>query len=282
MGRHARRLHQRADPRACRGSPHEPALHRRRRGQGGDLLFQVDPRPYQAALEQAEANLLQAQAQLSQAKAQVTASRAQVEQALAKVAQDEAQVKTRRGRPAPDGVGRRALHAAGRGRIGQPAGVRQCCPEQPRQPRRRGGRARRRAQRAGQRDAGAGGAREGSGGREDPRGEHRGRAGCARHREAQPRLHEGTRADHRRGGLPRREHRRLRRPERSESADDGVPGGSDLRGGPDQRAAGAQCVPAAASRPASAPGPAARADLAGRQRLSRGEGARSRSIDRST
>ena len=59
----------------------------------GDLLFQVDPRPYQTALDQAEANLLQAQSQLSQAKAQVSASQAQVEQALAKVAQDEAQVK---------------------------------------------------------------------------------------------------------------------------------------------------------------------------------------------
>jgi membrane fusion protein, multidrug efflux system len=59
----------------------------------GDLLFQVDPRPYQVALDQAEANLLQAQSQLSQAKAQVSASQAQVEQALAKVAQDEAQVK---------------------------------------------------------------------------------------------------------------------------------------------------------------------------------------------
>ena len=59
----------------------------------GDLLFQVDPRPYEAALEQAEANLLQTQSQLSQAKAQVGASQAQVEQALAKVAQDEAQVK---------------------------------------------------------------------------------------------------------------------------------------------------------------------------------------------
>jgi membrane fusion protein (multidrug efflux system) len=59
----------------------------------GDLLFQVDPRPYQAAQDQADANLLQAQSQLSQAKAQVSASRAQVEQALAKVAQDEAQVK---------------------------------------------------------------------------------------------------------------------------------------------------------------------------------------------
>ncbi len=59
----------------------------------GDLLFQADPRPYQAALDQAEATLLQAESQLSQAKAQVTASQAQVEQALAKVAQDEAQVK---------------------------------------------------------------------------------------------------------------------------------------------------------------------------------------------
>src|SRR6266567_2180552 len=59
----------------------------------GDLLFQVDPRPFQAALNQAEAQLLQAESQLSQAKAQVLASQAQVEQAIAKVAQDEAQVK---------------------------------------------------------------------------------------------------------------------------------------------------------------------------------------------
>jgi membrane fusion protein (multidrug efflux system) len=59
----------------------------------GDLLFQVDPRPYQAALEQAEAQLLQAESQLSQAKAQVGASRAQVEQALAQVAQNHAQVQ---------------------------------------------------------------------------------------------------------------------------------------------------------------------------------------------
>ena len=59
----------------------------------GDLLFQVDPRPYQAALDQAEANLLQAQSQLSQARAQVSASQAQIEQALAKVAQSEADLK---------------------------------------------------------------------------------------------------------------------------------------------------------------------------------------------
>jgi membrane fusion protein, multidrug efflux system len=59
----------------------------------GDLLFQVDPRPYQAALEQAEAQVLQAESQLSQAKAQVSASQAQVEQALAQVAQNQAQVQ---------------------------------------------------------------------------------------------------------------------------------------------------------------------------------------------
>jgi RND family efflux transporter MFP subunit len=59
----------------------------------GDLMFQVDPRPYQAALDQAEANLLQAESQLSQAKAQVSASQAQVEQALAQVAQYGAQVQ---------------------------------------------------------------------------------------------------------------------------------------------------------------------------------------------
>jgi len=59
----------------------------------GDLLFQVDPRPFQTAMDQAEARLALAESQLSQAKAQVTASQAQVEQALAKVVQDEAQVK---------------------------------------------------------------------------------------------------------------------------------------------------------------------------------------------
>jgi membrane fusion protein (multidrug efflux system) len=59
----------------------------------GDLLFQVDPRPFQTALEQAEARLLQAQAQLGQARAQVSANQAQVEQAVAKLSQDEAQVK---------------------------------------------------------------------------------------------------------------------------------------------------------------------------------------------
>ena len=59
----------------------------------GDLLFQVDSRPFQTALDQAEARLSLAESQLSQAKAQVSASQAQVEQAIAKVAQDEAQVK---------------------------------------------------------------------------------------------------------------------------------------------------------------------------------------------
>jgi len=59
----------------------------------GDLLFQVDPRPFQTAADQADAKQNLAESQLSQAKAQVSASQAQVEQAIAKVAQDEAQVK---------------------------------------------------------------------------------------------------------------------------------------------------------------------------------------------
>jgi len=59
----------------------------------GDLLFEVDPRPFQTVVDQTEAKVLQAESQLSQAKAQVSASQAQVEQALAKVVQDQAQVK---------------------------------------------------------------------------------------------------------------------------------------------------------------------------------------------
>ena len=59
----------------------------------GAVLFQVDPRPFRTAADQAEARLHLAESQLSQAKAQIDGSQAQVEQAIAKVAQDEAQVK---------------------------------------------------------------------------------------------------------------------------------------------------------------------------------------------
>ena len=58
----------------------------------GDLLFQVDPRPFQTAVDQTDAKLRLAESQLSQARAQVSASRAQVEQAGAAVLQAEAQV----------------------------------------------------------------------------------------------------------------------------------------------------------------------------------------------
>src|SRR5438034_6191593 len=59
----------------------------------GDLLFQVDPRPFQTAADQADAKLHLAESQLSQARAQVGASEAQVEQAMATVFQSEAQVR---------------------------------------------------------------------------------------------------------------------------------------------------------------------------------------------
>jgi len=59
----------------------------------GDLLFQVDSRPFQTALDQSDARLRLAESQVSQAQAQVSASQAQVEQARATVVQGEAQVK---------------------------------------------------------------------------------------------------------------------------------------------------------------------------------------------
>src|SRR2546427_3725713 len=59
----------------------------------GDLLFQVDARPFQTAVDQADAKLRLAESQVSQAKAQVSASQAQVEQARATVVQDQAPVK---------------------------------------------------------------------------------------------------------------------------------------------------------------------------------------------
>jgi RND family efflux transporter MFP subunit len=53
----------------------------------GDLLFRIDPRSYQAAVDQAEGNYALAQAQLEQSRAQLAAAQAQVEQAKAQVAQ---------------------------------------------------------------------------------------------------------------------------------------------------------------------------------------------------
>lgn len=58
----------------------------------GDLLFQVDPRPYQTALEQAAARLRLAESNVAQAQTQVSVSQAQVEEARASRAQAEANV----------------------------------------------------------------------------------------------------------------------------------------------------------------------------------------------
>jgi RND family efflux transporter MFP subunit len=49
----------------------------------GELLFEIDPRPFQAALDQAKAQLAQAKAQLAQAKAQLTQDQAQLATAQA-------------------------------------------------------------------------------------------------------------------------------------------------------------------------------------------------------
>src|SRR5436309_2759127 len=49
----------------------------------GQLLFEIDPRPFQAALDQAQGQLSQANGQLAQAKAQLVQSQAQVAQAQA-------------------------------------------------------------------------------------------------------------------------------------------------------------------------------------------------------
>ena len=49
----------------------------------GDLLFEIDPRPYQIAVEQARAQLLQTESQLEQSKAQVAQAEADVAKAEA-------------------------------------------------------------------------------------------------------------------------------------------------------------------------------------------------------
>jgi len=58
----------------------------------GQLLFEIDPRPFQAALDQANGQLVQSQGQLEQAKAQVSQSEAQVAQANSQLLQAQANV----------------------------------------------------------------------------------------------------------------------------------------------------------------------------------------------
>ena len=58
----------------------------------GQLLFEIDARPFQAALEQAKGKLAQAEGQLGQANSQFTQTQAQVGQASAQVSQAQAQL----------------------------------------------------------------------------------------------------------------------------------------------------------------------------------------------
>jgi RND family efflux transporter MFP subunit len=62
--------------------------------QKGQLLFEIDPRPFQAAVDQAKGQLAQANGQLSQARAQLTQAEAQV--AVAKANQDRTQLDVNR------------------------------------------------------------------------------------------------------------------------------------------------------------------------------------------
>lgn len=58
----------------------------------GDLLFQIDPRPYKAALDQAEGNIAKDRAQIEVAQANLAKDRAQVGQLEAGMKKDEAQL----------------------------------------------------------------------------------------------------------------------------------------------------------------------------------------------
>ena len=58
----------------------------------GDLLFEIDPRPFQAALDQAKGQLAQFQGQFEQADSQVPQAEAQVAQASSKLLEAQAQL----------------------------------------------------------------------------------------------------------------------------------------------------------------------------------------------
>lgn len=58
----------------------------------GQLLFEIDPRPSQAVVDQAQGQVAQFQGQIEQANAQVTQQEAQAAQANGKLVQAEAQL----------------------------------------------------------------------------------------------------------------------------------------------------------------------------------------------
>src|SRR5215470_16373813 len=58
----------------------------------GELLFEIDPRPFQAALDQANGQVAQFEGQLEQAKSQVLQAEAQVAQANSQLLQAQAQL----------------------------------------------------------------------------------------------------------------------------------------------------------------------------------------------
>jgi RND family efflux transporter MFP subunit len=58
----------------------------------GQMLFEIDPRPYQAALDTARGRLAQAEGQLAQANSQLSQAQARVAQAVSQMSQVEAQV----------------------------------------------------------------------------------------------------------------------------------------------------------------------------------------------
>jgi multidrug efflux system membrane fusion protein len=62
----------------------------------GDLLFTIDPRPFQAALRQAEANVARDVAARGQAEAELAQREAEVDQAEANLARDQAQLDNAR------------------------------------------------------------------------------------------------------------------------------------------------------------------------------------------
>ena len=62
----------------------------------GDLLFTIDPRPFEAALQQAEANVGKDTAQLRQMEAALAQRQAEITQALANLERDQAQMENAR------------------------------------------------------------------------------------------------------------------------------------------------------------------------------------------
>jgi len=99
MGGDDGRLCERTDPAASLGLHHQARVQRRFARPQGQVLFEIDPRPFKAALDRAKGDLAQAQAQLGKSILDVERDTPLAEARAIAKSQLDNEIQAKRGRP---------------------------------------------------------------------------------------------------------------------------------------------------------------------------------------